>query len=111
VAEAICFYFDQHIPSAVALGLRQRGVNVLTAQQAGRCGLSDADQLQFASEQRRTIMTYDPDYLQLAASGISHAGIKFCHSTKYSVGALIQALLVIHGVMSREEMRNLVEYL
>lgn len=111
MAEAISFYFDQHIPSAVTMGLRQRGIDVLTAHEAGRCGLSDADQLQFAAAQGRTIMTHDPDYLELAASGVSHAGITYCHSTKHSVGALLQALLVVHGVLNRDEMRDRVEYL
>jgi hypothetical protein len=28
-------------------------------------------------------MTHDPDFLQLAATGIDHAGIAFCYATKY----------------------------
>jgi hypothetical protein len=58
VAETIRFYFDQHIPSAVARGLRRRGVEVLTAQEADRCGVSDLDQLQFSTQQRRVLVTY-----------------------------------------------------
>jgi hypothetical protein len=47
VAEKIRFYLDQHIPSAVAQGLRRRGVDILTTQEADRCGYSDLDQLVF----------------------------------------------------------------
>lgn len=43
--EQIRFYLDEHIPSAVARGLRHRGVDVLTVQEAGRSGLSDPEQL------------------------------------------------------------------
>ena len=39
------FYLDEHIHSAVAEGLRRRGVNVLTVQEAGKTGLSDREQL------------------------------------------------------------------
>lgn len=105
------FYFDEHVPRAVAHGLRHRGLDVLTVQEAGRSGLPDADQLAFATAQGRVVMTHDADYLQLAAVGIEHAGITFCYSTKYEPGALLQALLIVHGAMSAEEMRNHVEYL
>ena len=37
MAEPVRYYFDQHYPSAVAKALRHRGINVLTAQEAGRC--------------------------------------------------------------------------
>lgn len=111
MAESIRFYFDEHVPRAVAHGLRQRGVDVLTVQEAGRSGLPDSEQLAFATIQGRAVMTHDPDYLELAASGIEHAGITFCYSTKYQPGALLQALLMVHGAMSADEMRNHVEYL
>jgi len=42
--EQIRFYFDEHIPAAVAEGLRRRRVDVLTVQEAGRSGLSDPEQ-------------------------------------------------------------------
>ena len=38
--EQIEFYLDEHIHSAVAEGLRRRGVSVLTVQEVGRAGLS-----------------------------------------------------------------------
>ncbi len=111
MAEPIQFYFDQHIPGAVAVGLRLRGVNVLTAQGAGRCGLPDPDQLAFAMAQDRVLASFDSDFLTLDASGVTHAGICWCPATKYSIGQLIQALLLVHGVLDRAAMRNHVEYL
>jgi len=111
VAEPIKFYCDQHISSGVALGLQQHGIDVLTAQAAGRCGLSDSDQLHFATLEERVIITFDRDYLVLDASGVQHAGIAWCGSTKYSIGQLINSLLLVHGILTRDEMRNHVEYL
>jgi predicted nuclease of predicted toxin-antitoxin system len=111
VAEPICYFFDQHIQSGVTNGLRQRGVDVLTAQDAARCGLPDADQLQFATSQERVVVTFDPDYLALAATGVRHSGIAWCHARKYSIGELIHMLLLLQAVFSRDEMKDRVEYL
>jgi hypothetical protein len=111
VPETIRYFFDQHIPKAVAEGLRQRAVDVLTAQDAGRCSLPDPDQLEFARIEGRVLVSYDPDFLALAASGIEHAGIGWCEATKYGVGQLIHVLLLLHGVLSPDEMKNHVEYL
>jgi predicted nuclease of predicted toxin-antitoxin system len=111
LADPIRFFFDQHIPPAVARGLRRRGVDVLTAQEAGRCGRPDPDQLQFATAEQRVVMTFDTDYLALHASGVPHAGIVWCRATKYAIGQLIQLLFLLHQVTDRDEMRNYVEYL
>jgi hypothetical protein len=44
VAE-IKFYMDEHVPAAVTAGLRKRGVNVLTAQEAGMVEAADEEHL------------------------------------------------------------------
>ena len=49
MTEPIRYYMDQHYPLAVTEGLRRRGIDVLTAQEAERCGLGDLDQLGIAS--------------------------------------------------------------
>jgi predicted nuclease of predicted toxin-antitoxin system len=75
VAEPIRYYMDQHYPASVTEGLRRRGVDVLTAQEAERCGLPDPEQLAFATVGDRVMVTFDSDYLALQRSGISHAGV------------------------------------
>jgi predicted nuclease of predicted toxin-antitoxin system len=111
MADSIRFFFDQHIQGAVAAGLRQHGIDVLTAQEASRCGASDQDQLTFATTDDRVVVTFDPDFLALDAAGVQHAGIAWCPAIKYSIGQLIQALLLVHGVLDSDDMRNHVEYL
>lgn len=111
MAEPIRYYLDQHIPGAVVSGLRQHGIDVLTAQEAGRCGLPDLDQLAFATAQERVMVSFDPDYLALHNAGTFHAGIGWCSATKYRVGFLIQMLILLHGVADRDAMKNRVEYL
>ena len=68
-------YLDEHIPSAVAEGLRRRGVDVLTVQEAGRSGLADPEQLRFAHSEQRVLVTMDSDFLILASQGASNAGM------------------------------------
>ena len=111
MAEPICYFFDQHIPGALVTGLRQHEIDVLTAWDAGRCGYSDAEQLEFAASEERVLVTFDPDYLALHNSGVSHAGIVWCPATKYVIGKLLQLLVLLHGVSDRQSVKNRVEYL
>ena len=89
MTEALRYYLDQHIYGAVATGLRHHGIDVLTCQEAGRCGLPDTDQLAFSTVEGRVMVTFDSDFLALHNSGIAHEGIAWCPATKYSIGQLI----------------------
>jgi hypothetical protein len=111
VAEPIRFYMDQHYPRPVTLGLRRLGIDVLTAQEARRCGLPDPDQLAFATTEERVMVTFDSDYLALHQSGVTHAGIAWCPQQKYGIGMLTQLLELLHQVSHRDQIRNHVEYL
>ena len=111
MAKFVRFYLDQHMPPPIASGLRLHGIDVLTTQDAGRCGGDDPDQLVFASSENRLIVTFDPDYLALNAAGVTHAGIAWCPALKYSIGQVIAALVLVHGAMTPDEMLNRVEYL
>ena len=111
MADAIRFYADQHYPAPVTAGLARRGIDVLTAQDANQCGASDPDQLAFATGQGRVLLTFDSDFLALHQSGVSHAGIVWCPATSYPIGALIQMLVLLHGVLTADDMLNHVEYL
>jgi hypothetical protein len=111
VAEPIQYFMDQHYPAAVTQGLRRLGINVLTAQEAGRCGLPDPDQLAFATAEERIMATFDSDFLALHQSGTAHAGIAWCPQQKYGIGMLVKLLELLHQVAERDQMRNRVEYL
>jgi hypothetical protein len=111
VADPIRFFFDQHIPLAVTHGLRQRGIDVLTAQETDRCGLPDPEQLAFATVEERVVVTFDTDFLALHQSGVPHAGIAWCPARKNTIGQLVHALVLLHGVLTRADMRSHVEYL
>jgi hypothetical protein len=110
VAQAVKFYTDEHIAKAVARGLAARGVDVLTAVQAGMLGATDPEHLRRATHEMRVVVTHDDDFLRLHAAGIDHAGIAFSpHGT--SIGDVIRGLMLIYQVLDADEMRNHVEFL
>jgi len=108
--EQIRFYLDEHIHSAVADGLRRRGIEALTVQQARKTGLSDREQLAFALITKRVMVTMDSDFLAIVSEGVSHAGVAYASPGK-SIGELIRAIVLIHDVLTSTDMKNHVEYL
>ena len=117
MADEIRYFFDEHFRTAVIAGLRRRGIDLLTVEEAGRRSLPDEEQLRFTASLGRVMVTHDQDYLFLAADfqqrGEDHAGIAFADYDKFSqaVGPLIHALLTLHGVYTATDMKNHLEYL
>lgn len=108
--EQIKFYLDEHIPNAVARGLRHRGVDVLTVQDSGRSGLSDPKQLAFALSEQRMMITMDSDFLILASQQVAHAGIAYVSPTR-SIGDLIGSVMLLYDVLTPDDVKNHVEFL
>jgi hypothetical protein len=111
MSSPIRFHLDEHVPAAVAVGLRRKGIDVTAPHEVGLTGALDPDHLNFARAEGRVIVTHDPDFTRLHAQGVSHAGIAYCHQEKYTVGELIGVLVVVHGVLTAEEMIDTLEYL
>lgn len=108
--DRISFYLDEHIPKAVAKGLRQRGVEVFTCTEMNSLGLSDVEQLALAARESWVIVTRDNDFLVLHAQGSPHHGIVFVTSP-LSIGEFINGLLLIYEVLEKGEMEGHVEFL
>lgn len=111
MARTIRFHLDEHGASALAEGLRRRGVDITMTHEAGLAGASDEEQLAYALEQTRVIFTQDDDYLRLHAAGLPHAGIAYCHQGQRSLGEQIRGLLLIWEIFGHEDMMGRVEYL
>jgi hypothetical protein len=107
----IRFHFDEHIPTAVALGLRRRGVDVTTTADAGLSGAADEEHVAFAVSEGRVIVTHDDDFLALHSRGIRHAGIAYCAQGSRSVGKLLRSLLLLRECLTPEEMEDRLEFL
>ncbi len=111
----IRFYMDEHIPKAITLGLRLRGIDVMTAQEDGQEGTSDPALLDRACELRRVLFTFDDDLLSEAAqhqqAGKSFCGVIYAHPLNISIGKCISDLHVIGQAGEPGDMEERVEFL
>jgi hypothetical protein len=109
VAQPVKFYTDEHVAKAVVRGMRARGVDVLTAVEAGMLGATDEGHLQFALEGNRVVFTQDNDFLRLHAAGAVHAGVAYAPQGT-SIGDIIRGLMLIYQVLDADDMRGHLEY-
>jgi predicted nuclease of predicted toxin-antitoxin system len=107
----IRFHLDEHIPRAVADGLRRLAVDVSTSVDASLLGASDVDHMAYSLAEVRVIFTEDDDFLRLAAAGTLHAGLAYCHHGSRSIGQIIRALELIWEVYEPSEMANRIEFI
>ncbi|MBI3943378.1 MAG: DUF5615 family PIN-like protein [Chloroflexi bacterium] len=111
MAEHIRFHLDENVDSDIARALRRHGIDVTTIVDAGLRTLSDADQLAFAREYHRVLVTHDSDFLRMANFTSDHAGIVYCVKISRSIGEIVSSLILIYEVLVPEEMAGQVEYL
>lgn len=86
------FHLDENMPVIISSALQKRGVDITTSNEAKLIGASDIEQLEFALNENRVIITRDSDFLRLHASGIQHAGIVFWTQKVRSPEYLIRSL-------------------
>ena len=110
MSDPVQFYLDEHIPSAVADGLRQRSVDVLTIADAEKLGARDEEHLAFGREENAVLVTHDDDFLRLAAEGVSHAGIVYVPRDR-TIGDMVRGVVALARVFSEEEADGRVEFL
>lgn len=112
---SLAFYFDHHVPSAVARGLRSRGIDVLTTQEDGTAESDDEAILKRATELDRVVYTQDDDFLVIAShwqeTGREFAGIVYAEQIGITIGRAVLDLEIIAGATDPDEMRNHIEYL
>ncbi|MBI3924132.1 MAG: DUF5615 family PIN-like protein [Armatimonadetes bacterium] len=75
--DPLSYYLDEMMDPDIAKGLRRRGIDVLTTQEARKLGKPDPDQLALAHGEGRVLFTMDADFLRLHAAGRDHSGIAF----------------------------------
>src|SRR5215208_1274732 len=100
---------DEHVPRAVTEGLRRRGVEVLTAQDAGMMTAEDEQHVVLALGEGRVIFTQDADFLRLHAAGRPHAGIVYAPQGT-AVGTIVRSLMLVFDVLTPEDMPSHVEF-
>jgi hypothetical protein len=110
-------YLDEDsMRRGLVLALRARGVDVITALDAGMIERSDREHLNYASEQDRVLCTFNAgDFYRLhseyLARGRRHAGIILMQQQSLSIGEQLRRLLRLIAAKSADEMENWVEFL
>ncbi len=85
-------YLDEDAVSrALVRGLRARGVDGVTNSQSGLVERSDADNLEYATSEGRTLVSYNvAEYCRLHNDWLSrarsHAGLIVTQQQRYSMG-------------------------
>ncbi len=111
----VALYMDVHVKQAITLGLRRRGVDVLTAQEDGTAKLDDALLLDRAAELSRLMFTQDDDFLAEAnrrqTNGEYFVGVVYVRQLNASIGRCIDDLKTIAFTSNLEEYANQVRYM
>ena len=112
---SIALYMDHQVPRAITMGLRVRGIDVITAYEDNTSELTDPDLLDRADELGRVLFTRDDDLLAEAAhrqkNSIPFEGIIYAHQLRVSVGQCINDLEIIAKAGSPADLKNSVQYL
>ncbi|MBI3698466.1 MAG: DUF5615 family PIN-like protein [Acidobacteria bacterium] len=108
-------HMDVHIPYAVTIALRLRGVDVLTAQEDGTGQLEDPALLDRATEMERVLFSQDDDLLREATRrqrrGEHFSGVLYAHQLSITIGHCLEDLELIARASDPIEWINRVEYL
>ncbi len=106
---------DEHIPKAITIALRTRGLDVITAQEDNMAGKSDPELLDRAWQLRRVLFTYDDDLLSEATKrqreNTPFCGVIYGHPLRVSIGMCVRDLQIIANAGELEEIENQVEFL
>ena len=112
---AVALYMDHHVPRAITVGLRLRGVDVLTAHEDAASQLEDAALLDRATALRRVLFTFDDDLLIEATrrqrTGLPFSGLVYGHPLRVTIGACIHDLELISTACEPADLENRVEFL
>ena len=65
----IRFHLDENVDHAIARGLQNRGLDIVTATDAGLLEASDEEYVAYALREGRVIFTHDDDFLRIHADG------------------------------------------
>ena len=105
------FHLDEHISMQIAAGLRRRNIDTTTAADVGLIGASDEDHLAFARKTGRILLTQDADFLRIHARGTAHNGIVYFRQQPLTVGEVPRRVVLLHDLVSTEEIAGRVEFL
>ena len=108
-------YMDEQVSMAITEGLRERGVDVITAQEDGLAQRADPEILDRATALGRVLFTQDRHLLQEAAlrqrENRPFAGIIYVHPLTLTIGQCIRDLELAAKACDAKDFSNKLEYL
>jgi len=113
----VALYTDEDVTDDLAPALRRRGYDAQSTAEAGNGSLSDDEQLRYATEQGRAILTYNiEDFISLArqwhAQEREHAGIILSEQfSRRQFGELLRRVLRLLDSVTADEMHHQMMYL
>ncbi|MEY2858446.1 MAG: hypothetical protein RLZZ74_2759 [Cyanobacteriota bacterium] len=107
-------YLDEDVHVLIADLIKARGFQALTTRNAGQLQNSDPEQLNYAINHQKTLVTHNRvDFEQLAQEYFNqdkkHYGIIF--ATRHSPQETARRLLIILNNVTADEMENQVRYI
>jgi len=105
----VALYTDADIHGGLAAQVRRRGFDAISAYEAGTGSLDDPDQLQYATSQRRAILTCNAkDFAPLVdewyQTGRDHYSVIV--SEQIPIGEMLRRVLRLLDTVSADEMNN-----
>jgi len=105
----IKLYLDEDVHEDIAMALKLRGYDIKTTREAGNKGLSDIEQLIYATKKDRVIISFNiSDFNRLHSEfikkGIKHSGIIL--SKQLPIGIIVKALLKLLSKIDNERLKN-----
>lgn len=110
-------FIDEDVTAQLAVLVRQRGFDVVSASEVGLIGRPDEEQLAYAAAHDRVLLTFNQrDFIVIArrwaSEGRQHAGLLFSDQfTRQKLGELLRRVLRFLNTTSAGEMINAMRYL
>lgn len=100
---------------AVVSALRRKGIDVLTAYDAGREGRTDEDHLRYATTQGRAVYSLNVSdftriHTEFLSRGEEHAGMIMIPRQRYAIGEKIRRLQELLEATDAESLRNTIRF-
>jgi uncharacterized protein with PIN domain len=108
------FFTDEDMYGVLASLLRAAGFDAISTPEAGRLGVSDTEQLEWAAQEGRVLASFNvADFARLhhewMSQGLSHSGMVV--SQQRPIGDALQRLLHLGQSLNSDDMRDRLEYL
>lgn len=112
---SLSFYFDVHVPQAIAEGLRLRDVDVITTQEDSFDRAPDSMLLSRATVLGLALVSFDKHLLAEAhrcqEHGDSFSGVIYAHPMQATIGGCVRDLELLAKAGAPEDLRDQVVFL